>query len=184
MGRTGQWWGFEHFGVSPDVVVFGKGIASGFPMAGIAGHRKHFAHVHPNGLGGTYNGNCVATAAAVATLEVFHREELVARAREMGQHTCTLLREMCHPRILGVRQYGLMIAIELELPSHRRMEEALAQAPQHGLLLLGTGIGSTVRLLPPLTITTDDIKCFRDKFERWLDALDNPPQAEQGPGPL
>lgn len=172
MGRTGQWWGYEHFGdIAPDVLVFGKGISSGYPLAGIVGNRKHFASIHSNGLGGTYNGNCIATAAACATLEVFHREELVPRAQLMGRQLRDLIRDMAHARVREVRQYGLMLAVELELPRHVSMEDALARAPDHGLLLLGTGVRPSVRLLPPLTITHEDLACFRERFEQWLDAL-------------
>ena len=162
-GRTGAWWGYEHFGVEPDVVAFGKGVASGFPLAGVVARQAHFDCVHANGLGGTYNGNAVASAAAHATLEVIHDEDLVERARQRGAQLATRLRTL--PLVTDVRHYGLMVAVELDLPP-ARLPELLARAQHEGLLLLGTGLGATVRLLPPLTISSTEIgyfiRCFRD----------------------
>lgn len=169
MGRTGEWWGYEHFGVEPDAVIFGKGIASGFPLAGVAAAPEHFAAIQPNGLGGTYNGNAVAMAAAAATLEVFHAEDLVQAAAYMGQQLAQQLRDLQHPLICEVRQYGLMLAVELELP-RSALPDLLALAPSHGLLLLSTGLGATVRLLPPLTVQESDLAVFVQQFATLLEA--------------
>jgi 4-aminobutyrate aminotransferase len=172
MGRTGTWWGFEHFGVVPDAVIFGKGIASGFPLAGVAAAAHHFEAIPPNGLGGTYNGNAVAMAAAAATFEVFHAEDLVGAAQCMGAQLAEQLRT-AHPLIREVRQYGLMLAVELDLPPSA-LADLLAAAPMHGLLLLGTGLDATVRLLPPLTLQEAEVDHFVQQFTALL--ADIPPQ--------
>ena len=169
MGRTGQWWGYQHFGVEPDLLVFGKGIASGYPLAGVSGAARHFADIQTNGLGGTYNGNAVAMAAAVATFEVFYAENLVQAAQVRGSLLAQRLRSLQHPLINQVRQYGLMLAVELNLP-RSALPEVLRQAPGHGLLVLGTGLGSTVRLLPPLTLSEADLAVFLQRFQRLLTA--------------
>jgi 4-aminobutyrate aminotransferase len=170
MGRTGAWWGYEHFGVEPDAVIFGKGIASGFPLAGVAAAPERFAAIQPNGLGGTYNGNAVVMAAAAATFEVFHAEDLVQAAQYTGQKLAQQLRDLQHPLIREVRQYGLMLAVELELP-RSALPDVLALAPAHGLLLLGTGLGATVRLLPPLTVQDADLAVFVRQFAALLGAV-------------
>lgn len=168
IGRTGSWWGYQHFGVEPDIITFGKGIASGFPLAGVVARHKHFDTIHPNGLGGTYNGNAVACAAAVATLEVLHRDNLISCARQRGAQLSARLRTLDH--VTGVRQHGLMVAVELDLhPSH--MPQLLRCAQHEGLLLLGTGLDATVRLLPPLTISVKEIDCFITYFRRLLDTF-------------
>ena len=167
-GRTGKWWGYEHFGVEPDVVVFGKGVASGYPLAGVASHRSHFEAIHTNGLGGTYNGNVVATAAANATIEVIQEDDLVQVAQYTGSRLAARLRTM--DGVLEVRQYGLMVAAELALPP-AQFEQLLQRAQDYGLMLLGTGVGSTLRLLPPLNIQSSDLAVFYSRFEALLAAV-------------
>lgn len=167
-GRTGAWWGYEHFGVEPDVVVFGKGVASGYPLAGVASHRRHFETIQPNGLGGTYNGNVVATAAANATLEVMREEDLVQAAQYSGSRLAAQLREM--EGVREVRQYGLMVAAELALTPDQ-FDELLIRAQDYGLMLLGTGVGATLRLLPPLNIRRSDLALFRSRFEALLQSF-------------
>lgn len=165
VGRTGKWWGYEHFGVEPDVVVFGKGVASGFPLAGVAAAQRHFATIQDNGLGGTYNGNVVATEAACATLEVMHREKLVERSRQMGPLLAAALRGC--PLVRSVRQYGLMLAAEMDLPPEE-FNQLLCDAQHAGLMLLSTGTGTTIRLLPPLIISADEITEFKTRFTSLL----------------
>lgn len=166
-GRTGEWWGYQRFGVEPDIVTFGKGIASGFPLAGVASHRKHFETIHDNGLGGTYNGNVVATAAANATMDVFQWEHLMQQAIVQGDKLANKLQRLQHPLIIEIRQYGLMVAIDLKL-SPDGFSRLMNQAQHYNIMLLSTGIGSTVRLLPPLTINDSEIATFVSKFKRLL----------------
>jgi 4-aminobutyrate aminotransferase-like enzyme len=169
MGRTGYWWGYQHFGVEPDIVCFGKGIASGFPLAVIVSSDQNFQKINSNGLGGTYNGNALATAAGVATLEVFHQDNLVSEANRKGKLYQRLLDELQHPVIESVRQYGLMIAIQLKL-SPDGFSWLMSQANSHGLMILSTGISSTIRLLPPLTITTSEIHTSVKMLKKLLDS--------------
>lgn len=165
VGRTGNWWGYEHFGVEPDVIAFGKGIASGFPLAGIISEKRHFETIHTNGLGGTWNGNVLATEAANATLDILNESRLVDQCQTKGQLIVDALMNRDNLRIRTIRQYGLMIAIELDMDMDTFCT-FMQEAPNVGLLLLSTGIGPTIRLLPPLTITPHEIEEFSERFHR------------------
>jgi 4-aminobutyrate aminotransferase len=167
MGRTGEWWGYQHFGVEPDIIIFGKGIASGYPLAGVAAASRHFHKIHNNGLGGTYNGNVVATEAANATLDVFQTEHLISQAVVQGAKLAQQLRDLQDPLISEIRQYGLMLAIDLKL-SVSGFRRVMNGANNHNIMILTTGIGSTVRLLPPLTINDNEISVFISNFQKLL----------------
>lgn len=167
MGRTGYWWGYEHFKCEPDMITFGKGIASGFPLAGVAANDKLFQTIHDNGLGGTYNGNVLSTVAANATFEVFRGEKLLSQSENMGNLLRDEIIKLHHPLVTEVRNYGLMVAIELNLPGDK-FRALVLEAQLHGLILLTTGIGSSIRLLPPLNLTEDDLEIFLVKFNRLL----------------
>jgi 4-aminobutyrate aminotransferase len=113
-GRTGKFWGHEHFGVSPDVLITAKGLASGFPLSAIAASRELMAQAWPGSQGGTYGGNAVACAAALATLDVIQEEGLVDNAAQQGSRLLAGARSVQakHPQIGDVRGMGLMIGSE------------------------------------------------------------------------
>lgn len=173
IGRTGYWWGYQHFQVDPDIISFGKGIASGFPLAGVIGQEKHFNQIHSNGLGGTYNGNLMATEAANATLDVFQEEFLLENVDRKGRYLADKIKQLQSHKILSVRQYGLMIAIELDIPSQKSFSELVSSAPDYGILILTTGIDATIRLLPPLTISFKEIDIFIERLHRLLSQSNN-----------
>src|SRR5690606_39056418 len=114
VGRTGKFWGHEHAGVRPDVVLTAKGIASGFPISAMATSTELMSKAWPGSQGGTYGGNAVAAAAAVATLRVVRDEGLVANALARGDQLHAGLRELADgDATMGdVRGLGLMQAIE------------------------------------------------------------------------
>lgn len=172
VGRTGAWWGYEHFGsVTPDLVTFGKGLASGFPLAGVAAGAPYFDALQSNGLGGTYNGNAIATAAASATLDVLRDEDLVRAAADMGRQLAQNIRDMCHPRVQEVRQYGLMLGIDVDASPTSFAATLAGAADRHSVLLLSSGVRPTFRLLPPLLLTETDMDFFEVKFRDVLDEL-------------
>lgn len=167
VGRTGTFWGYEHFGVEPDIITFAKGIASGFPFAGVISQQSHFDTIHPNGLGGTYNGNAVSTAAASSTLDVLDQGNYINECRARGEFLTTAINDLYHPKVLEVRAYGLMIAIELDY-NQKEFSKFMGSLENYGIMALSTGIGSTLRLLPPLTITDEESTYFAEQLKLAL----------------
>jgi 4-aminobutyrate aminotransferase len=162
-GRTGRFFATEWTDVTPDVVVMAKGIASGMPLSGILAPRQLLDRWGPGAHGGTYGGNAVACAAALATLDVIDDEGLVARAEALGRRMLDGLRHAAegHASVAEVRGRGLMLALEFahgaELTPRPDLAKALlAEAMAANLLLLSCGAhGQAVRIIPPL-VTTDD----------------------------
>ena len=117
-GRTGRFWGHQHFGVEPDVLITAKGLASGLPLSAIAAPRELMTRAWPGSQGGTYGGNPVACAAALATLRVIAEEGLVERAARMGARLADGLRRVAasHKQIGDVRGLGLMLGSEFTAP--------------------------------------------------------------------
>ncbi|UUV29447.1 aminotransferase class III-fold pyridoxal phosphate-dependent enzyme [Amycolatopsis roodepoortensis] len=163
-GRTGRFWGHEHFGVRPDIVLIAKGLASGFPISGIAASEELMAKALPGSQGGTYGGNAVACAAAIATLEVIQQEGLVENAAERGRQLLEGVRVIADksPSIGDVRGLGLLIGSEFTTPDGEP-DTAKAQAAQkaassNGLLLLTCGAYmNVVRMVPPLIVDSAQV---------------------------
>ena len=164
-GRTGRFFATEWSGVRPDIVVMAKGIASGMPLSGILAPRELLAKFPPGAHGGTYGGNAVSCAAALATLDVFEDEGLVARAETLGHRLLNGLREAAaaHSRVAEVRGRGLMVGIEFAdpdtlAPRPDLAKAVLTEALAHRLLLLSCGTwGQVVRIIPPLVTTEQEI---------------------------
>jgi 4-aminobutyrate aminotransferase len=164
-GRTGRFWGHEHFGVRPDILVTAKGLASGFPLSAIAASRELMAKGWTGSQGGTYGGNAVACAAALATLDVVQEEGLVDNARAMGAQLQDGLRKVAadSPAIGDVRGLGLMVGSEFTTPDGRPDPAAALRAhgaaADRGLLLLTCGAWSNVvRMIPPLVVNADQVQ--------------------------
>jgi 4-aminobutyrate aminotransferase/(S)-3-amino-2-methylpropionate transaminase len=158
--RTGAWFACEHEGVVPDLVATAKGIAGGMPLAAVTGRAELVRHVHVGGLGGTYGGNPVACAAALAAIERMAEADLSAAARRIGEVVVDRLRSLQAelPAIGDVRGRGAMQAMELIQPGTRVPDPSAAAgiaAACHaqGVIVLTCGTwGNVIRLLPPLTI--------------------------------
>lgn len=168
-GRTGRFWAVDHWGVTPDMVVMAKGIASGLPLAGILAPRETLALWAPGAHGGTYGGNVVACAAALATLEVIEDEGLVANAQTRGEQLLDGLRRAAseHPHVGDVRGLGLMTALELvdpdaadpRTPNAALAKRVLGEALARKLILLSAGsFGQVVRFIPPLVTTAEEVE--------------------------
>jgi 4-aminobutyrate aminotransferase/(S)-3-amino-2-methylpropionate transaminase len=163
--RTGDWFAVDHEGVIPDMVTTAKGLAGGMPLAGVTGRAELMNAVHEGGLGGTYGGNPVATAAALATIHTLRDRNLVARAREIGETVTANLRSLQRDvAIIGdVRGRGAMVAMELVVPGTKLPNAAAAKSivtycNQHGVIALSCGTaGNVIRLLPPLVITDEQL---------------------------
>ncbi|WP_306319588.1 MULTISPECIES: aspartate aminotransferase family protein [unclassified Streptomyces] len=168
-GRTGKFWGHDHFDGKPDIIVTAKGLASGFPLSAIAASKELMARAWPGSQGGTYGGNAVACAAAIATLDVIQEEKLVENARERGEQLFAGLREVAASYPVGgqggigdVRGLGLMAGTEFVTadgsPDGATAARVHAAAAERGLLLLTCGAqGQVVRMIPPLVVNGEQI---------------------------
>ncbi|GAB3290268.1 aspartate aminotransferase family protein [Parasphingorhabdus pacifica] len=164
VGRTGMFWGHEHSGVRPDILITAKGLASGFPLSAIAAGAELMSRAWPGSQGGTYGGNAVAAAAALATLDVVRDEGLVDNAAEQGVHLMEGLRKVAaeFPVIGDVRGRGLMVGNEFTtpdgLPDTATATRAHQAAAERGLLLLTCGPqGNVVRMIPPLVVNSEQV---------------------------
>jgi 4-aminobutyrate aminotransferase len=174
-GRTGRWFGFEHFDFIPDIMAVAKGMASGLPLSGVFS-RMELMKKWPAGThGGTYGGNAVACAAAVATIQAMRDEGMVANAQERGVQLMTGLRHLQeeYPQIGDVRGLGLMIGAEFRRED-RKPDRETAKAVVHAcqedrLLLLTCGPwDNTIRFIPPLVVTESQINQGLEIFSKVL----------------
>ena len=163
MARTGKYFASEHFGLVPDMVLSAKGIAGGLPLAGVTGRAEIMDSAQPGGLGGTFGGNPVSAAAAIAVFEQIEQKNLLAEAVRIENALKGALLELQkkYPVIGDVRGIGAMIAIELVQPGTHEPNAAAvsaisAFAAQKGVLLLTAGTyGSVLRFLPSLAISNE-----------------------------
>src|SRR5579862_3813433 len=167
-GRTGTVWAIEQLGVEPDLLVSGKTLGGGLPLAAVTGRAELMDAVHVGGLGGTFGGNPVACAAALAVLDGLSAPGFAERAAEVGKHIRRRLEEIAprQPLVGEVRGLGPMLALELREPTPDAAKATAAAAFEKGLLLLSCGLyGNVIRLLPPLTATDEEL-------ERGLELLE------------
>jgi len=177
-GRTGRMWGIEHAGVEPDLVTLAKSIAAGLPLSAVVGKAEIMDAPDDSAIGGTYVGNPVAQAAALAVLDVFEEEGLTARAEAIGEtiRSRMLAWQERWEQIGDVRGLGAMLAIELvsdpesKTPDAELASAVVEAAAARGLLLLKSGIYSNcIRVLTPLVISEAELD---EALEVWEQALD------------
>ena len=161
-GRTGTWFAIEHSGVAPDLITVAKSMAGGYPLAGVIGRADVMDAMAPGGLGGTYGGNPVACAAALAAIEAIEDEGLLARSTAMGETLKARFAEIgarsAPYRFWDIRGLGAMVAVEFVTdfdsakPDADFTKRVIAHALKRGLLLLSCGMhGNAVRVMVPLT---------------------------------
>ncbi len=161
-GRTGTWFAIEHSGVVPDLITVAKSMAGGYPLAGVIGRADIMDAMIPGGLGGTYGGNPVACAAALAAIDAIEHEGLLARSTAMGETLKARFAEIgarsAPYRFWDIRGLGAMVAVEFVTdfdsvkPDADFTKRVIAHALKRGLLLLSCGIhGNAVRVMVPLT---------------------------------
>jgi 4-aminobutyrate aminotransferase / (S)-3-amino-2-methylpropionate transaminase / 5-aminovalerate transaminase len=161
MARTGKYFASEHFGLVPDMVLSAKGIAGGLPLAGVTGRAEIMDASHPGGLGGTFGGNPVACAAAIAVFDLIQSQNLLGEAQRIEKtlKPALLALQKKYPFIAEVRGLGAMIAVEFTDPATHEPRADIpgavaAFAAQQGVLVLTAGTyGNVVRFLPSLAIT-------------------------------
>ncbi|MEJ9079510.1 4-aminobutyrate--2-oxoglutarate transaminase [Gordonia malaquae] len=161
--RTGSWFACDHEGVVPDMITMAKGIAGGMPLSAVTGRADLLDKVHPGGLGGTYGGNPVACAAALAAIDVMEKQDLAARARAIADQVVPRLKALAEETgVIGdVRGRGAMLAVELvkkgtDIPDPDLTKAVAAAALAAGVVTLTCGTyGNVFRLLPPLSISDE-----------------------------
>ena len=166
VGRTGPMWALERYGLQPDLLVAGKSLGGGLPLASVTGRAELMDAVGPGGLGGTFGGNPLACVAAVAVLEELPK--LRGRAEELGETLRAGLEGIAErvPGIGEVRGLGPMLALELEEQTPARAQATVAAAHERGLVLLTCGTyGNVIRILVPLVVSDEDV-------ERGLEILE------------
>lgn len=177
-GRTGRWFAFEHFDIVPDIMTVAKGLASGMPLAGVFSRREIMEKWIPGSHGGTYGGNAVAAAAAVATIRVMKSENLLQNAQQRG---IQLIRGLQHlqeeyPIIGDVRGLGLMIGAEFRdvqrKPDKKTAKDVVHACLDHKLLLLTCGTwDNTIRWIPPLIVSDQEIELGLSIFKEALKSV-------------
>ena len=174
-GRTGTWFGFQHAGIQPDLVTVAKSLAGGLPLSGVVGKAQIMDAPLPGGLGGTYGGNALACAAALAVIDAFEQEQLLARSQVLGERLRKGLLglQARYPNIGDVRGTGFMLAIELiktdatRTPDADLNQQVIDAARAGGLLVIKCGVHRNVlRFLAPLVATEAQI----DEALQILDA--------------
>ena len=177
-GRTGKWFAFEHYDVEPDIMTVAKGLASGMPLSGVFSNLNLMKKWPAGSHGGTYGGNAVACAAAVATIQAMREENMLENAEKRGTQLQTGLRKLQeeYSQIGDVRGLGLMIGSEFEVGGKFKnakplVKEVIHAAEERGLLLLSCGTyDSTIRWIPPLNVTVGQVNDALGVFEDSLKA--------------
>ncbi|KAF2125326.1 4-aminobutyrate aminotransferas-like protein [Dothidotthia symphoricarpi CBS 119687] len=193
MGRTGHMWFVEESGVRPDVLIFAKGIANGFPLSGIASSKKLMDLQKPGSMGGTYAGNAVACAAATATIQAFHDEKILDNVAARSKQIFSFLHDLkssgtkAGNLIEDIRGKGLMVGVQFSNPELQRDSSNTAASnaqsqPQLGpkivqecikrdMLLLSTSVFDVLRFIPPLTISEEELSQACGIFKESLEAV-------------
>ncbi|NJN84906.1 MAG: acetylornithine/succinylornithine family transaminase [Caldilineaceae bacterium] len=155
-GRTGKWFGHEHYGLEPDIICLAKGLGSGFPMGALAYTQAIHETLYPGAHGTTFGGNPLACAAGLAAIQTYQDEGLIERAAIMGEHLrAELTRALADVSLVReIRGPGLMIGIELRQKVGKYLKTLMEE---HGVLALPAG-SNVLRLLPPLIIGEEEIE--------------------------
>lgn len=178
MGRTGKWFGIEHFGVVPDIVCMAKGIAAGMPL-GVMASRADIQDWKPGSHASTFGGNPVSCAAALAVLDIIKSENLLENAQKQGKLIKDRLNEMKerHPMIGDVRGKGLMVGVELVKDkttkeyAQKETGDVMMECFRNGLAIVNCGI-NVIRWMPALNITSDLVEPALEIFEKSLTKIE------------
>jgi len=175
-GRTGKMFAIEHYDVRPDILIMAKGIANGFPLSGIASRKELMDMQKPGSMGGTYAGNAVSCAAAIAVAKAFREEKILDNVNARGEELRGALEAAkADPNtgkmIYDVRGLGLMLALECT-PGYGYASKIQAKCMEKDMLVLTTSIYDTLRFIPPLNITKEDmakgIQIIREAIDEVL----------------
>lgn len=171
--RTGKFWAFEHFDIVPDLVVMAKGIASGLPLSCVASPSKYMENQVPGSMGGTYSGNVVSCAAAIATMDILEEENILENVNRNGKLLFNGLESLQSNEkfcISEVRGKGLMVAIQFSPEGGKGVAgKVAAKAISKGLLLMTAGPLETIRFMPPLTVSKEEVEMCLDILKSVLE---------------
>jgi 4-aminobutyrate aminotransferase/(S)-3-amino-2-methylpropionate transaminase len=180
MGRTGKMFAIEHWGVEPDLLTTAKSLAAGMPLAAVVGKAEIMDVVHPGGLGGTYSGNPVACAAALAVLEVFEEENMLEKSVALGEKLWTRFETWKEKFgiVKSIRGKGGMIGLELVNtetgePAADETMQLVKHCHQNGVVALSCGVyGNVIRSLVPFVITDEQLEKGLAVMEEGLANID------------
>ncbi len=169
IGRTGKLFAYEHYGIEPDIMTLAKGLGSGFPIGAMLAKKEVAARFQPGSHGSTFGGNPLATAAGIATMNQIIQTDILSSAKEqMDQLKEKLLElKMRHTVIKEVRGLGFLLGVEIDGEANKIVQLAIEEK----LLVLTAG-PHVVRILPPLTVTSDDMKLFIERFDKVLEKME------------
>jgi 4-aminobutyrate aminotransferase/(S)-3-amino-2-methylpropionate transaminase len=179
IGRTGKLFAMEHFDVVPDLMTISKSLAAGLPLSAVVGRKEILNEAGPGELGGTFAGNPVACAAALAVLDIVEEENLVQKSETIGQKLEEKLSELAerHEYIGDIRRLGSMVAVELvtdrtaKSPNKAKTAQIVKYANDNGLLLLSAGLkGNVIRFLAPLVINDEELEKGLGILEKTFNA--------------
>ena len=180
MGRTGHMFAMDYYGIEADITTVAKSLAAGMPLSAVVGKKEIMDSVHASGIGGTYNGNPIACEAALAVFDIFETEDLLGRAKKLGEKLQTILRgfQEKHPLIGDVRGVGPMIAIELvsdrinKTPAPDKAKALVKYCLERNLIILACGTyGNVIRFLMPLVITDEQLEQGMHIVDNGLTAI-------------
>jgi 4-aminobutyrate aminotransferase/(S)-3-amino-2-methylpropionate transaminase len=179
MGRTGRMFAIEHWGVEPDMITVGKSLAAGMPLAAVVGKAEIMDSVHPWGLGGTYGGNPVACAAALAVLEIFESENMLEKSITLGKKLRSRFEkwQKTFDRVGEIRGLGAMLGFELvkganKAPAADETKQLVSYCHENGLILLSCGTyGNVIRTLVPFVIRDDQLEKGLSIMENGLASI-------------
>lgn len=177
-GRTGKWFGYQHFEIEPDIMTVAKGIASGMPISGVISRLELMSKWIPGSHGGTYGGNAVAAAAAVATIRTIKEEKIIENVVTRGAQLKAGLAHLQekYPQIADVRGLGLMVGTEFRdaqgKPDKKTTKAVQAECLSRQMMLLTAGPwDNTIRWIPPLVVTESQMNEALNIFESALAAV-------------
>ena len=180
MGRTGHMFAMEYYGIEADITTVAKSLAAGMPLSAVVGKKEIMDSVHASGIGGTYNGNPVACEAALAVFDIFETEDLLGRAKKLGENLQVILHDLKdkHPLIGDVRGVGPMMAIELvhdrkdKTPAPDKAKALVKYCLERNLIILACGTyGNVIRFLMPLVITDEQLEQGMHIVDNGLTAI-------------
>lgn len=176
-GRTGKWFGHQHFGIEPDIMTVAKGLGSGLPISGVISRLELMKKWIPGSHGGTFGGNVVSAAAAVATIQAMKEEKMLENAQARGTQLMTALGHLQekYPQIVDVRGLGLMVGTEFRdakgKPDKTTAKAVVHECADRNLMLLTSGPwDNTIRWIPPLVVTKEQMDEALNIFEDSLAA--------------
>ncbi len=167
MGRTGEWFGYEHSGIKPDIITLAKGLGGGLPLGAMITLGENVPAFAPGDHGSTFGGNPIAVAAALAMIDVIEKERLMKRAALFEKRVRAALQE--HPKVAEIRGRGFLLGVRLTTP----VAKQVVSDAQEQLLLLNAPNESVIRIAPPLNVTEIQVKKFLAIFTGALDRLGN-----------